>query len=564
MRNIRFSYIVGLLLGGTTLFWSCSKELELRPENNLLTVEQVREAGNAFADRAAGLEEGLYAEMKVENRIASNHSDFGIASMGLILGQRGDGMFANHRSYDWYRNDLLYRSNVPEQFTPNYVYRTFYAFINQANKLLLNTDATSKDPEIIRYRAEAKAFRAWAYMNLIQLYQFTYDGNQSALGVPIVDENMTLGDQINNPRKTVQEVYDYIEKDLLEAEEAFKTEGMKKTTSNVYINENTVNGFLARMYLLKKDYAKAAEKADAVITKAVDKRPYSIEEASRPNFFDGEDKNVIWASIQTSNDPITRSGILNWQSMMCMLSAQNSYASLAPRMINPDLYAKIPDGDARKNWWVTLLFSSDGDVIGGNIDGLTNYFIHKGQAPAVAEESAINVIGKRVGSVKNAAIKFGFPDDNIDKVENSSDYPLMRIEEMYYIKAEALYLSGKRAEAKVVLETFVKTYRHKAYVVKATTPEAFIDEIYFQRKIEFWGEMLPYYDMMRLKKDMHREGDLVKGEKTAKFAYPKEACFNVEAGSDKLILQFPRREVLQNKALDGNENPLPSIPDKFF
>ena len=247
---------------------------------------------------------------------------------------------------------------------------------------------------------------------------------------------------------------------------------------------------------------------------------------------------------------------------MCMLTAQNAYAPLAPRMINPDLYARIPDDDARRNWWITLIVSKDRTEI--NLNGLKNYYIHRGLSPEDAIDAAKYVVRDRVGLVKNATIKFGFADDDIDKVENSSDYPLMRIEEMYYIKAEALYMSGNTDEGVNTLEDFVKQYRQPSYSVMASTAEEFIDEIYFQRRVEFWGEMLPYYDMMRLNKDMQREGALVKKETIKKFNYPEKARFNVAAGSDKLILQFPRREVLQNRALKGNENPLPALPDKFF
>ena len=50
------------------------------------------------------------------------------------------------------------------------------------------------------------------YLNLVQIYQFTYAGHENALAVPIVTEKMSDEEMQNNPRATVQQVYDQIMK----------------------------------------------------------------------------------------------------------------------------------------------------------------------------------------------------------------------------------------------------------------------------------------------------------------------------------------------------------------
>ena len=41
--------------------------------------------------------------------------------------------------------------------------------------------------------------RAYDYLNLVQIYQFTYAGHENSLAVPIVTETMTDEDMQNNP-----------------------------------------------------------------------------------------------------------------------------------------------------------------------------------------------------------------------------------------------------------------------------------------------------------------------------------------------------------------------------
>lgn len=54
--------------------------------------------------------------------------------------------------------------------------------------------------------------RAFAYLTLVQMYQHTYAGHENAPAVPIVLETTEPDVLSNNPRASVKEVYDLIEK----------------------------------------------------------------------------------------------------------------------------------------------------------------------------------------------------------------------------------------------------------------------------------------------------------------------------------------------------------------
>ena len=87
--------------------------------------------------------------------------------------------------------------------------------------------------------------------------------------------------------------------------------------------------------------------------------------------------------------------------------------------------------------------------------------------------------------------------------------PMMRVEEMYLIEAEA---AGRQNEAEgiALLTAFAKTRdaeyvygtHNEAYYNKTTS--AFINEIWWQRRIEFWGEGLATKDIKRLQKGVIR------------------------------------------------------------
>ena len=88
-------------------------------------------------------------------------------------------------------------------------------------------------------------------------------------------------------------------------------------------------------------------------------------------------------------------------------------------------------------------------------------------------------------------------------VGGATDYPIMRIEEMYFLKAEAILHTTGVSAAATALEDIVKT-RNSTYTCTAATDAAFLDEYIFQKGVEFWGEGINYFDAKRLEVGIHR------------------------------------------------------------
>lgn len=82
------------------------------------------------------------------------------------------------------------------------------------------------------------------------------------------------------------------------------------------------------------------------------------------------------------------------------------------------------------------------------------------------------------------------------------DYPLMRIEEMYLIEAEAIGMSQGLAAGISKLEDFVNTFRYNtsvgSYTCKVNDLKEFQKKVVEQKRIEFWGEGIIFWDYKRL------------------------------------------------------------------
>lgn len=120
---------------------------------------------------------------------------------------------------------------------------------------------------------------------------------------------------------------------------------------------------------------------------------------------------------------------------------------------------------------------------------------------------------------------------------------------MYLIKAEA-EANGAGGEAKETLEGFIKNYRNESYTCP-TGDENIKNEIYLQRRIEFWGEGLAWFDIMRLKTGVDRRG----------CGYPNaSSVFKIEPTDNILLWRIPEVEIQANKALTPDDSPAVTLP----
>jgi hypothetical protein len=277
--------------------------------------------------------------------------------------------------------------------------------------------------------------------------------------------------------------------------------------------------------------AQDAEKAAEGFT------PATMDQLKAPAFYDIAEGNWIWGYDMTLE--VAKIFILATPSSWVRSFSGNGYAPATQvySCINNLLYDKIPGTDVRKNWWVNEdLYSPILDEIVWPYEG-TNY-------------TGLGLANLEISDVKMAFlpytnVKFGM--NTIGSENNDEDWPLMRVEEMILIQAEGYAKHGDPAKAKQILEAFVKTYRDPAYSVD-NTGRKLEDEIWFQRRVELWGEGFANNDTRRLGKPLVRFHE---GKKTN---VPDNFCINLTPTDGWWLMRFPTAEKNTNFAIVDNSD----------
>jgi hypothetical protein len=251
-----------------------------------------------------------------------------------------------------------------------------------------------------------------------------------------------------------------------------------------------------------------------------------MTEVSTPGFNDIDDHAWMWGILISETDRVVTSGIVNFASHMGSLNY--GYASVgAWRMVSKKLFDAIPETDVRKGWWL------DENGESANLSATQKAQAVKYGCPAYTQ------------------MKYGPYNNVMGQSTNASDVPLMRVEEMYLILAEAQAMGGNPTQGAATLQNFVKTYRNPSYTCMATTATGVQDAVWEQRRIELWGEGLSYFDLMRLNKGIDRRGA----------GFPSAYVYNIPAGDNTLIYRIPESEQEANSLISAEDNnPVTSLP----
>jgi hypothetical protein len=528
-----------LMLGAALLTVSCNDIDEQVPQSGALTPEQVLETNMAIPSRLQATFDGMFNFMaKPSTGYPSNSraDDFGFVMAAISLDLEGADMFGGDNGYNWFSTCSEYSNRNPNYANPFIRYKIPYTEIGLCNDFIASLPADSDDPSILNQKAQARALRCFAYMALAPYFQFGYSKAPNEPCIPLLTDGV---DFTNNPRATVKEVYDYI---ITELTELIPQLGGIQRSSKAYINENVAYGLRARANLALGNYAEAA--ADAA--KAAEGfTPASIAEVSVPAFCNLNEHNWIWG-INVFDDLIRNYGYRTSVSWLCAFTG-DGYGPATDNVpcINVLLYNKIPDTDVRKGWWL------DGNKHSPNwadlvwADPADPSITAKGDAIADFETSD----GGKVAFIPYTNIKFGLKS-GVGNSLNNNDWPLMRVEEMILIQAEALAKSGNEPQARQVLESFVKTYRDPAYDSNAGG-RTLADEIWFQRRVELWGEGFFMSDAKRLGKPIVRIHSA--DSKTNGSNIPEAWQFNISPDNAYLNMRFPTTEMNNNRGIVDNQ-----------
>ena len=526
-------YIYAFSVLATSVAFTGCAGLDTESEGRYVTEGQITETNAAISTRSESALVGMYNYLGKSYAARPNQTradDGGYPTICIQQDSNGADMVCDNSGYNWFSAaaDLTDRNYTYASCFERYA--VFYNQIKYANDLIATIDPATTDKASLQVLGQAKAVRAFDYLSLVPYYQFNYQISADKPCVPIVTEATT--DFGHNPRATVKEVYEQIMNDLNSAIELLAD--FDRNGDNTRVNKNVAYGLRARANLYMGKYAEAAADAEKALKGYT---PYTREEVSAPSFYNRADHNWIWAI------DIDKNTVKAYPTSDSQLGSFSSHGYTAGtgvyKRINTLLYNKIPASDVRKGWWVDEKLHSDNLKDAVWVNTTTNERI-------TGDAIATYTFSEKVKFLPYTNVKFGMYS-GIGSSTNDSDWPLMRAEEMILIKAEGLAMSGKIAEGKAVLEDFVKTYRDPEYSCKAASAEDMQNEVWFQRRVELWGEGFSMSDIMRLNKP------IVRFHGTNTENWPDAFCFNVAAGDAWLLLRIPQNEINANSSIVQNE-----------
>lgn len=531
MKNMKLYRIIPVFAALLTVA-ACTDFDGIQPQSGTLLASQVQETNAILPERANASFNGMITNIAKPEKMYETPDDWEFLMMMFCNDLEGADALIADNNYNWFSVCGEYSSRNANYRNPYIRYRAPYNMIADINSFLGGFGEDVEDVNSVYMIAQARALRAYSYLMLVPAYQFVT--KKDAPSVPILSDE--IEDFTHNPRAAVGTIYeDVILKDLDFA--VANLEGYARPTK-AFINKAVALGLRARAHLDMRDYQAAYDDAAAAIAEATEAgiRPKTIDELSvaleRGTAFENiNEPDWMWGYDMTTD--LAKNAPYSTTSSWLRSFSANGYAPATQcyTCINKMLYDKIPATDIRKQWWV------DESLKSSLITSLT----WQGHADVANYSDGGDT---KLPFLPYTNVKFGcYP---IATVDNDEDMPLMRIDEMYLIEAECLNALSKSADATRVLENYVKNYRDPAYSVSGRNL-SLADEIWFQRRVELWGEGFGIFDTKRLGKPLVRfHDDEYSSNISAAFR------FNMAADDGWLLMRFPQGELDTNFSVEDN------------
>ncbi|SKD10508.1 SusD family protein [Chitinophaga ginsengisegetis] len=432
MKRIVFNIIAtGVLLLGL-LVTGCNKMLDIKDPVNSITTNQVFQSD----DQAAVALNGLYSYLisggakEVSSYGQLGNDLYSAGGITLAAGHSADELYhpALDGGYDYYVETTA-RITLLNLGYSQKLWNSAYKGIFNANALIEGVKgATSKEfTQAYRKRVlgEALAVRAMGYFYLVNLFE----------KIPLA-----LSIDYNNtqylPSASPDAVYQQIINDLEEALGYLSENYDGNNTERIRINKWYVKAMLARVYLFTKNYEKAWQQANDVISQT---DLFKLE--SLDNVFSTSSREVIF-QLKQSNTVNPRG------------NATPEGYSMTARYLTPVLLNAFEAGDNRKTAWTR-------PIAGGP-------FTPAGFSPNKYKINSNNFV-------------FGG--------QRTEYYVVMRLAELYLIRAEANMLRSAANKNAVIDD--LNAIRERAGLnglSYALTNQQVTDAIAQERRIELFAE----------------------------------------------------------------------------
>jgi starch-binding outer membrane protein, SusD/RagB family len=450
MKRLKLLSFIMLL---AVIFPACGPDyLETEPSNRI-SDKQLEEIAKYNPAILGSLVSGLYSSMVATGTGGTTrHNDFGQKGYDIWSDlQSGDVVLMN-KIYGWYGNAsdrTIYTDFTITDLHYQY-WRYYYRIIKSANTIinaLSNEYGEEEPPTAIakHYLGQALAVRAYCYYHLALYTTTSYQPNQEL--IPLY----TAPDQLNYPKSIQKDIFDLIVSDLTLAINYLDN---YTRSSKAEIDKFVAKGLLAYAYAYIGDNA-SLEKAFDVTLDIINNGGFPIMNANEVmtsdislpgGFKDINTPGWMWGA---ENTPETGLGLISWWGQMDIYSY--SYAGVGDvKGISLDIYNRIRPDDVRKNQF------------------LFNPASWAHTAPYRKFWASRTVMGaSRVVT---------------------ADYVFMRVSEMYLLHAEVAANLNREVAARGALEALLAKRLTDYSYVQALTGNDLKEEIFFQTRLELWGE----------------------------------------------------------------------------
>lgn len=516
-KNIKTLLLTGFVALGAS---SCSSSFLDQEPSLYVTPEQLSKSAQWNPNILLGQTAGSAQLVFDAQTTANAHDDFGQKAFDIAFDVLSGDMEVSRTWGRLFRNVSLLEAHLSTNLEYTYrPWRLYYKIIFSANSTisLLGTDEYSQLPSTATasqkyYWGMSKALRAYAYFYLAQYYAKPYDEAANELVLPIY----RLTTATAAPKSSLKDVYDLIIKDFTEGRQAIADSKIQRTAKSD-MNDDVATAYLAYAYLQKGDYANAYTES----MKLVNNSAYSLIPASdltTNGFNNVSNPEFIWA-IDITRDNTT--SLLTYFSHVDVYTYGYAFVG-SYKHINANLQAQIPATDLRGKWF------SKGD-------------------------SAVNDQGVKSLLPDGLPIRKFFSATNTAKVLGQdrtwlNDIHLMRLAEMYLVAAEAAARQGNDTQAKTLLKTLMAQRVNSADIsavnteIDALSSADLLERIYYNWRVELWGEGRSLMTMKRFKKSVAR---------TARSQY--FVGESISYSDPRLTYQIPQRETSNNIAIRNQD-----------
>lgn len=479
---------------------SCESDLETAPTNQANEAEVFK-----TAESAETVINGAWAKL---NDDGPTYANIGYSTVLRTSDAMGSDVAVLTNKYGFPSayafTDLVNNTGSRSLF----IWNALYSTINNMNNVISRIDEVEGSPaKKDQVKGQAKALRAFCYLNLASFYQFSYLKDKNALTVPVYTEPTTIN-SVGKPRASLEEIYTLIKSDLTDADNLLQNYTRNNKDK---IDRSVVNGLLARTYLNTGEWSKAVAAAKVARVGY----PLMAPEKYKEGFNDIGNGEWIWGHGQTQE----QSGESYAFHYLDVSSSGSYYYSF---MADPYFKDLFDTNDIRYQ-----LFQWDG-------------------------------LPGREGLLRYAKFKF--------KATLIADIVLMRSAEMYLIEAEAEARNGNVTNAVTVLNQ-LKAARNANVYSGSLAQDAVIKEILIERRKELFGEGFSLSDIIRTQGTVVRKpyvnangqpiqvqvttpnGTIktVNGRGHTIFAFPDQSAF--APNSRYYLFSIPQKEIENNPNL---------------